>query len=63
MSEMEQPEEPEPVLGVVTCHTQGCENVGIPIVVPLEEIVVCGPCSRRITDAVPLDEDPVDPAL
>lgn len=38
----------------VTCHTVGCENDGIGIVI-IEpgEIIVCGPCGQQITDIVP----------
>jgi hypothetical protein len=36
----------------VTCHTEGCENQDIAIVVPLVDggNVVCGVCGNEITD-------------
>lgn len=38
----------------LTCHTDGCENSGVPIdlVVPEStESFSCGPCATQITDA------------
>lgn len=45
---------------VVTCHTEGCENSGIPItlIYPAGRIQ-CGPCGRVITDIEPpLPDEP-----
>lgn len=34
-----------------TCHTNGCENQGIPIPIPEDAgAVVCGVCGEPITD-------------
>lgn len=41
----------------VTCHTEGCENAGVPLVVVVPESsggVTCGPCGLPIADRVPL---------
>ena len=37
-----------------TCHTEGCENCGIPIPIECDPdgLVICGPCSQEITDVV-----------
>jgi hypothetical protein len=37
----------------VTCHTEGCQNFDIPIILnaPAENVYfVCGPCCNEITD-------------
>jgi ribosomal protein S27E len=40
----------------VTCHTDGCENAGIPILfIDPADTVICGPCGQEITDKVALD--------
>lgn len=51
-------------MSTVTCHTDGCENNGIPLVMDLTypdfdtgepvrvDIVICGPCGQPITDIV-----------
>ena len=38
----------------VTCHTEGCENCNIPIVIDCDPdgIVMCGPCGNLISDIV-----------
>lgn len=44
-----------------TCHTEGCENENIAIVVPAaatDPNVICGPCGNQITDLVPVVEVP-----
>ena len=44
-----------------TCHTEGCENENIGIVVPAaaeNPCVICGPCEVQITDLVPVVEVP-----
>lgn len=33
-----------------TCHTEGCENSGIPITLECADIVECGVCQQPITD-------------
>jgi len=39
---------------VCTCHTEGCSNADVPIVMmwlgDSEPYVMCGVCSQRITD-------------
>ena len=48
-------------MSTVTCHTDGCENEGVPIEVDRSidvgdgevvesPTVVCGPCGQQITD-------------
>ncbi len=36
----------------VTCHTEGCENADIPIVLSMPEgcAVMCGVCAQTISD-------------
>ncbi|QFP94275.1 hypothetical protein QDW47_gp20 [Microbacterium phage AnnaLie] len=46
-------DELDPVAWHVTCHTDGCENAGIPILILATQdppLVVCGPCGAQITD-------------
>ncbi|QDH93437.1 hypothetical protein PBI_ARROYO_20 [Microbacterium phage Arroyo] len=46
-------DELDPVAWNVTCHTDGCENAGIPILILATQdppLVVCGPCGAQITD-------------
>lgn len=46
----------------VICHTEGCENENIAIVVPAaaeNPCVICGPCGNQITDLVPVVVVPV----
>ena len=47
---------------VVTCHTPGCVNDGIPITIttvmddpgiPPPQVVYCGPCQQPVTDIIP----------
>lgn len=47
---------------VATCHTDGCLNSGIPVVLVLDRddpdaapisVVMCGPCGQPIADVVP----------
>jgi len=52
-------------MAVVTCHTEGCGNAGIPLDIGVSwedeetgeteyvSAVVCGVCSQPITDVVP----------
>lgn len=40
-------------LSTVICHTDGCENAGVPITLPVADVVVCGPCGQTITDITP----------
>ena len=42
---------------IVTCHTDGCENSDIAIIIGADAenpIVVCGPCGQQITDVQPV---------
>lgn len=52
--------EPTMVTVVITCHTRGCENDGIPIELqaPEDSTFVCGPCEQPITDVVPAETEP-----
>lgn len=45
-------EGPELIPETVTCHTEGCDNAGIPIDILAAEHVVCGVCSQPITDRI-----------
>lgn len=41
----------------VTCKTAKCDNGGIPIDIEVEDtepIVICGVCSKKITDIIPV---------
>lgn len=62
-------------MSIVTCHTEGCENAGIPLEMTLSGVdadtgdawqvasVSCGPCGQPITDIdPPLDAPAADPA-
>ncbi len=42
--------DPEPY--TLTCHTEGCENKDIPIVLEIfaDTYCSCGPCGNQITD-------------
>ena len=45
----------------VTCHTEGCPNEGINIVVQAvlpDCFCICGGCNQEITDKEPTDETP-----
>jgi hypothetical protein len=43
-------------MAVLICHTEACENAGIPIVLDLPDppgLVLCGPCGAPIADIAP----------
>lgn len=44
----------------VTCRTEGCENADIPIVLEVDQLVMCGVCGEFITDIDPPVEAFVD---
>jgi hypothetical protein len=44
-------EQPGPVM-TVTCPTDGCENRGIPLEVPLLPAAQCGPCGTDLTSTI-----------
>lgn len=55
-------EEPQPVMVIATCHTEGCPVDGKPFEVPVYPnpappvyYVICGQCSQQVTDIVPVN--------
>jgi hypothetical protein len=50
-------------MNTCTCHTEGCENDGVPVELALSfemdgmtmwvDVVYCGACGQEITDVVP----------
>lgn len=45
----------EPVLKIVTCHTEDCANCDVPLTLYCVEIVFCGPCGSVVTDVQMVD--------
>jgi len=46
----------------ITCHTRGCENENITIVLSRPSpVVICGPCGQQVTDIdPPLPSEPYE---